>query len=150
MRIVEGQSKEDPGIDHLRQVPGVGPITAAAFKWTLEDSDRFKKSRSVGAYLGLKPKRDQSGEKDPQLPITKAGNTYLRRLLVGCAHYILGPFGPDTALRRWGLMLAERGGKRAKRKAVVAVARKLAVLLHRLWATGEVYRPFPNETIKAA
>lgn len=133
----------DPAICALRQVKGVGPVTAAAFVWTLEDPDRFAKSRAVGPFLGLRPRRDQSGETDRQLPITKAGNPYLRRLLVGCAQYILGPFGPDTALRRWGLKLAERGGKRAKKKAVVGVARKLAVLLHHLWVTGEVYEPFP-------
>jgi len=136
--------EKDPAVRSLQQVKGVGPVTAAAFVWTLDDPDRFHKSRDVGSYFGLRPRRDQSGETDKQLPITKAGNPFLRRLLVGCAQYILGPFGPDTALRRWGLKLAERGGKRAKRKAVVAVARKLAVLLHHLWVTGEVYEPFPE------
>ena len=119
-------------------------MTAAAYAWTVGDPGRFAKSRQAGAFLGLKPRRDQSGETDRQLRITRAGNPFLRRLLVGSAQYVLGPFGPDTALRRWGLSLAERGGKRAKRKAVVAVARKLAVLLHRLWVTGEVYQAFPE------
>jgi transposase len=123
----------------LRRVGGVGPLTALAFILTLEDPARFPKSRDVGPALGLVPKRDQSGDRDPQLRITKTGNAYLRRLLVSCAQYILGPFGPDCDLRRWGLRLAERGGKSAKKRAVVAVARKLAVLLHRLWVTGEVY-----------
>ncbi len=95
----------------------------------------------MGAYLGLRPRRRQSGQRDPELRITKAGDTELRRLLVGAAHYILGPFGPDTDLRRWGEALAARGKKNAKKRAVVAVARKLAVLLHRLWLTGEVYEP---------
>lgn len=125
----------------LRQVQGVGPITALAFVLTLEDPHRFAHSRSVGAYLGLRPRQRDSGEQRPQLRITKAGDALLRRLLVTAAHYILGPFGPDTALRRHGLRIAERGGKAAKKRAVVAVARKLAVLLHRLWVTGEIYQP---------
>jgi transposase len=128
----------------LTQVPGVGPITALAFVLTLENPNRFKRSRAVGTYLGLCPRTDQSGDKDPQCRITKAGNPMLRRLLVQAAHYQLGPFGPDTDLRRWGLARAERGGRIAKRKAVIAVARKLAVLLHRLWVTAEVYEPLRN------
>jgi transposase len=124
----------------LQRVAGVGPLTALAFVLTLEHPSRFGKSRDVGPALGLVPRRDQSGDRDPQLPITKTGNSYLRRLLVSCAQYILGPFGPDCDLRRWGLRLAERGGKSAKKRAVVAVARKLAILLHRLWLTGEVYQ----------
>ncbi|MCK4741372.1 MAG: transposase, partial [Anaerolineales bacterium] len=100
------------------------------------------RSREVGPAIGLVPRRDQSGDQDPQLRITKTGDAYLRRLLVSSAQYILGPFGPDCDLRRWGLKLAERGGKNAKKRAVVCVARKLAVLLHHLWKTGEVYDPF--------
>ena len=108
---------------------------------TIEDPSRFAKSRSVGAYLGLRPRVDQSGKSDRQLPISKSGDVFLRRLLVTSAHYILGPFGQDCDLRRKGEELAARGGKNAKKRAVVAVARKLAVLLHRLWVTGEVYEP---------
>ena len=126
----------------LRKVSGVGPITALAYILTLEDQKRFIKSRDVGPAIGLVPRRDQSGDRDPQLRITKTGDTYLRRLLVGSAQYILGPFGPDCDLRRWGLKLAERGGKNAKKRAVVSVARKLAVLLHCLWKSGEIYDPF--------
>jgi transposase len=125
----------------LRQVKGVGPITALCFVLTLEDPHRFRKSRSVGAYLGLRSRQRDSGDQRPQLRITKAGDALLRRLLVTAAHYLLGPFGPDTELRRFGLRLAERGGKAAKKRAVVAVARRLAVLLHRLWLTGEIYQP---------
>jgi transposase len=124
----------------LRQIPGVGPLTALAFVLTLEDPHRFAKSRDVGAYLGLRPRQRDSGGQRPQLRITKAGDALVRRLLVTAAHYVLGPFGPDTDLRRFGLRLAERGGKAAKKRAAVAVARKLAVLLHRLWITGEVYQ----------
>jgi transposase len=130
-----------PETQILRQVKGVGPITALCFVLTLEDPHRFRKSRSVGAYLGLRPRQRDSGDQRPQLRITKAGDALLRRLLVTAAHYILGPLGPDTELRRFGLRLAERGGKAAKKRAVVAVARRLAVLLHRLWVTGEVYQP---------
>src|ERR1035437_9476712 len=125
----------------LTQVSGVWTLTAMAFVLTIEDPQRFARSRDVGCYLGLRPKQQDSGERSPQLRITKAGDSYLRKMLVSCAHYIIGPFGPDTDLRRWGLKLCERGGKNAKKRAVVAVARKLAVLLHRLWVTGEVYEP---------
>jgi transposase len=125
----------------LRQVKGVGPITALAYVLTLENPQRFVKSRDVGPYLGLVPRQEDSGESQPQLPISKAGDTMVRKLLVGSAQYILGPFGPDTDLRRYGLRLCERGGKNAKKRAAVAVARKLAVLLHCLWVSGEVYEP---------
>ena len=125
----------------LRQVTGVGPITALAYVLTLETPLRFARSRDVGPYLGLVPKQEDSGDSQPQLGISKAGDQMLRKLLVGSAHYILGPFGPDTDLKRFGMKLCERGGKNAKKRAVVAVARKLAVLLHRLWASGEVYEP---------
>jgi len=130
-----------PETRRLRQVPGVGPVTALTYVLTLEDPQRFPSSRAVGSYLGLRPRQRDSGGDEPQLRITKAGDGAVRRLLVGCAHYILGPFGPDSDLRRWGLRLAERGGRTAKKRAVVAVARKLAVLLHRLWVTGETYEP---------
>jgi transposase len=126
----------------LRKVSGVGPITSLAYVLILEDPKRFIKSRDVGPAIGLVPRRDQSGDHDPQLRITKTGNAFLRRLLVSSAQYILGPFGPECDLRIWGLKLAERGGKNAKKRAVVAVARKLAVLLHHLWKTAEVYDPF--------
>jgi transposase len=125
----------------LRQVKGVGPLTSLAYVLTLENPERFPKSRDVGPYVGLVPKQEDSGESQPQLGISKTGDTMVRKLLVGSAHYILGPFGPDTDLRRYGLRLCERGGKNAKKRAAVAVARKLAVLLHRLWVTGEVYEP---------
>jgi len=130
-----------PECQRLRSIQGVGPITALAFVLTLENPRRFAKSREVGPALGLVPWRDQSGGQDPQLHITKTGNVFLRRLLVGCAQYILGPFGPDCDLRRWGLQLAGQGGKNAKKRAVVAVARKLAIVMHRLWKTGENYNP---------
>jgi transposase len=126
----------------LLTIQGVGHITAVTFVLTLGNKERFSRSRDVGCYLGLRPRRSQSGEHDPQLGITKAGNAYLRSLLIECANHILRPHGRDSALRQWGLHLAARGGKQAKSKAVVAVARKLAVLLHRIWTTQEPYIPF--------
>lgn len=128
----------------LQQVNGVGPITALDFVLTLEDPARFPESRTVGAYLGLCPRQHSSGEQQPQLRITKCGDERLRRHLIQAAHYILGPFGTDCDLRRYGLRLSERGGKNAKKRAVVAVARKLAVLLHYLWTTGVIYDPLIN------
>ena len=134
-----------PETELLRQVEGVGVLTALTFVLTLEDPYRFAKSRTVGAYLGLVPARDQSGDRDPQRRISKEeGDERLRRLLVGSAHYILGPFGSDSDLRRHGEKIASRGAKNAKKRAVVAVARKLSVLLHRLWVTGEIYDPLYN------
>jgi len=140
IKIAETRGAE---ADKLTRIPGVGPLTAVTFMLTLDEAGRFKRSRAVGSYLGLRPRRDQSGLSDRQLPITKAGNVYLRYLLVNCAHRIIGPFGEDCALRRWGLKLSERGGRNAKKRAVVAVARKLAVVMHRLWVTGEEFIPFP-------
>ena len=125
----------------LQQVQGVGALTALTFMLTIEYPDRFQKSRDVGPYFGLVPKQHESGDSSPQLRITKTGDTMVRRLLVGSAHFALGPFGEDSDLRKFGQAIAERGGKNAKKRAVVAVARKLAVLLHRLWVTGEVYEP---------
>lgn len=141
-KIDEISHERYPETKCLQQIHGVGPITSLAYVLTLEDPARFDKSRDVAPFLGLTPKRDQSGETDKQLRITKAGNCYLRRLLVGCGQYILGPFGEECELRNFGQRISQRGGKIAKRRAVVAVARKLAVLLHRLWITGEEYRPF--------
>jgi transposase len=136
-RIAKGY----PDVQVLSQPDGVGLLTALVYLLTLEDKVRFKKSRSVGAFIGLRPKKDQSGDDDKQLRITKAGDPFLRRLLVGSGNFILGPFAADSDLRTWGLELSKRGGKNAKRRAKVAVARKLAVLMHRLWVTGEVYEP---------
>jgi transposase len=144
-RIEELAAERYPETRLLRQVSGVGSLTALTFVLTLEDPQRFAESRSVGAYLGLAPGTDQSGEQDPQKRISGEGDKMLRRLLVGSAHYILGPFGPDSDLRRHGEKIAERGGKNAKKRAVVAVARKLCVLLHRLWVSGEVYEPLHND-----
>ena len=131
-----------PEVELMMQISGVGWLTALTFRLTISDPHRFERSRDVGCYLGLRPKRSQSGEQDPQLGITKAGNERMRRLLVNCAHYIIGPFGADSDLRRWGLKLCEQSRARgAKQRAVVAVARKLAVLMHRLWVSGEAYEP---------
>lgn len=130
-----------PETEYLTQVTGIGTITSLTFILTIYDPTRFRRTRDIGAYLGLVPKRDQSGDSDKQMRISKAGDAYLRRLLVSAAQYILGPFGPDTELKRHGLELAERGGPRAKKKAVVAVARKLAVLMLALWKNETIYEP---------
>jgi transposase len=141
-----------PETQRLRQVAGVGPITSLAFVLTIEDPRRFAKSRSVGAYLGLTPRQRDSGDARPELAITRRGDEFMRRLLIEAAHYTLGPFGPDSQLRRFGLRLLGQGGTRAKKRAVVAVARKLATLLHRLWVTGEVYHALaaPSAEVQAA
>jgi transposase len=133
--------KDFPQTGVLQQIHGVGPLIALCFVATIGDPARFSKSRQVGPYLGLVPRSDQSCGHDPDLPITRCGDTYMRTLLVSAATRILGPFGQDSDLRRFGLRIAAKGGKRAKARARIAVARKLAVLMHRLLVTGEVYRP---------
>src|SRR5215831_16487244 len=143
-RMEKIANKSYPQVELLKQVKGVGTQIALTYVLTIEDPHRFPKSREVGCFLGLRPGRRNSGQSEPQKKITKAGDRYLRTMLVQAAHYILGPFGQDSDLRRWGLKLAERGGKNGKKRAVVAVARKLAVLLHRLWVSGEVYEPLRN------
>jgi transposase len=143
-RMEEIAKEVYPEVFLLQQVKGVGTQIALTYILTIEDPYRFPKSRQVGCFLGLRPGRRNSGESAPQKKISKEGDRYLRTMMVQGAHYILGPFGEDSDLRRWGLKLAERGGKNAKKRAVVAVARKLAVLLHRLWVSGAVYEPLRN------
>ena len=133
-----------PDTECIQQIPGVGPITALCYVLTLETPERFARNRDVGPYIGLVPRRDQSGDTDKPLPITKAGNTHLRCLLVNCAHYILGPFGPPSALREAGLRIAAKGGKSAKKRAVIATARKLAVTMMALWKTKSEYHALPH------
>jgi transposase len=140
-KTLREMAKRYPDAAVLGQPNGVGLLTALVFLLTIEDKKRFEKSRTVGSFVGLRPKKDQSGDSDKQLHITKAGDHLLRKLLVQSANYILGPFGKDSDLRQWGLELARRGGQNGRKRAKVAVARKLAVLMHRLWVTGEVYEP---------
>jgi transposase len=146
--IEEMADERYPETALLTQVSGIGVLTAATFVLTVEDPARFPRSRAVGSYLGLRPRRQDSGSLTPELRITKAGDEHLRWLLVAAAHHILGPFGEDSDLRRWGLGLAAAGGRRAKKRAVVAVARKLSVLLLRLWQTGETYEPLRNARLR--
>jgi len=134
---------QHPELARLESIPGVGRLTALTFVLTLGRAERFAHSRDVAGFLGLRPKQRQSGACDPQLGISKSGDPYLRKLLVQCSHYVLGHWGPDSALRQWGLAKS-RGGKKATLRAIVAVARKLSVLLHRLWVSGEFYKPFPK------
>jgi transposase len=152
-RIEELAQRSYPQVALLKQIQGVGTLIALTFLLTLEDPHRFRKSRDVGCYLGLQPGRRNSGQSEPQMHISKEGDPYLRTLLVQGAQHILGPFGVDCDLRRWGLKLAERGGKSGKKRAIVATARKLAVLLHHLWVSGEAYEPLHNRhrnTLSAA
>jgi len=148
-RIEKLAQESYPQVALLKQVKGVGRLIALTYLLTLEDPHRFRKSRDVGCYLGLQPGRRNSGQSEPQMHISKEGDPYLRTLLVQGAHHILGPFGADSDLRRWGLKLAERGGKNGKKRAIIATARKLAVLLHRLWVSGEVYEPLRNSNQRA-
>ena len=144
---IEALAQESyPQVALLKQIKGVGTLIALTFMLTLEDPHRFRKSRDVGCYLGLQPGRRNSGQSQPQMHISKEGDPYLRTLLVQGAQHILGPFGIDCDLRRWGLKLAERGGGSGKKRAIVATARKLAVLLHHLWISGEVYEPLHNSS----
>ena len=143
-RIEQIAKEVHPEVARLKQVKGVGTLIALTYVLTLDDPQRFRRSRDAGCFLGLRRGRRNSGQSEPQLHISKEGDRYLRTLMVQGAHYILGPFGQDSDLRPWGLKLAERGGKNAKKRAVVAVARKLAVLLHKLWVSGEAYEPLRN------
>ena len=143
-RIEHIATEVHPEVARLKQIKGVGTLIALTYVLTVDDPHRFRRSRDVGCYLGLRPGRRNSGYSQPQLHISKEGDRYLRTLMVQGAHYILGPFGQDSDLRRWGLKLCERGGSNAKKRAVVAVARKLCVLLHKLWVSGEVYEPLRN------
>jgi transposase len=145
-RIEKLAQESYPQVALLKQIKGVGTLIALTFLLTLEDPHRFRKSRDVGCYLGLQPGRRNSGQSQPQMHISKEGDPYLRTLLVRGAQHILGPFGVDCDLRRWGLKLAERGGKSGKKRAIIATARKLAVLLHHLWVSGEVYEPLHNSS----
>ncbi len=151
---IEEIEKRYPETKVLKQVNGVGTLIALTFILTLEDAERFQHSRDVGPYLGLTRKLRDSGFSQPELGISKAGDQLLRRLLVQAAHCILREGAPDSDLRRWGLKLQDGGGKkvsqRKKKRAIVAVARKLAVLLHRLWVTGEVYDPQYNRKAEEA
>ena len=143
-KLIDNLAEATPQVKRLTQVPGVGNLTALAFILTIEDQARFRRSRTVGAFFGLVPRRDQSGDVEKQLSITKSGDRMVRTLLVQCAHKILARNSIDSDLRRAGDRIASRGGKTAKRRAVIAVARKLAVLLHALWRDGSRYEPLKN------
>jgi transposase len=141
---IDGLDKRYPEITVLRTVPGVGPVVAACYVLTLDSPQAMQTNRQAGAYLGLRPRQQQSGDSNPQCGITRAGNTYLRSLLVQSAQYILGRSGPNSELRCWGLKLASSGGKRGKKRAIIAVARKLAVILLSMWRNRKKFEPFPQ------
>lgn len=148
--IEKVQEERYPEVGSMMKIRGVGALTAMAFRLTLGDARRFKRSREAAGYLGLCPKQHQSGSLNKSLGITKCGDRFTRRLLVHSAHYILGHFGEDCDLRRFGERLTKRGGKAAKKRAAVAVARKLAVVMHRIWADQSDYKPFVNPPVAAA
>lgn len=141
MEIVRIAEQHHPHTKLLQQIPGVGPLTSLSYVLAIGDPASFADPRDAAAYIGLVPRRDQSGKTDKQLPISKSGNREVRRLLVQSAQYIMGRFGPDCDLKRQGLKLAAKGGRSAKKKAVIAIARKLAVLLLVLWKTAGDYEP---------
>lgn len=153
--IAKNAEEKYPEVALLRQIPGVGPVTATAYVLTLDDPSKFKNSRQVGAFLGMTPARRQSSDSDPQMGISREGDVYLRALLVQCAHLVMGKRGPDCELKRFGMKIAgmdeiegtnkrKAPNKKRMKVAVVAVARKLGVLMHRLWVSGENYHPFYN------
>jgi transposase len=143
---VSAAVKSRPSAELLAQIPGVGQLTALAYVLALGNVNRFERSRDVGAYFGLVPKKRASGDHDPQLGISKRGNGTVRRLLVCAAHYILGPFNRmESDLRSFGLRIAGSGNdSKRKRRAVVAVARKLAVAMAAVVKSGK-----PFELIRA-
>jgi transposase len=147
---IDKLGRKYPEISLLKSTPGVGPLVAACYVLTLDSPDVLGDNRQAGAFLGLRPRQSQSGDSDPQRGISKTGNTYLRSLLVQSAQYVLGRFGPDSALRRWGLKLAASGGKRGKKRALVAVARKLAVMLHSMWRNRTPFQAFPQQATVVA
>jgi transposase len=136
-RALKQRVAADPICARLMSVPGVGPVNALTFKTSVEDPGRFARGADVGAFAGLVPRRHQSGERDTKGRISKAGDPMLRRALYEAANSLLGRVKRDCALRRWGLELAAtKGAKRAR----VAVARKLAALLHTLWRSDTSFR----------
>lgn len=151
-REVQRKTEEEyPETLAMQQVTGVGPLTSLCFALVVEDPKRFPKRRSVGAYVGLVPGLDDSGDVESELRISKEGDELCRRYLVQAAQYILGPFGPDTDPRRWGLgLIGVSKSKKVKKRAVIAVARKLSVLLLRLWVTGERYEPLFSTQLREA
>ena len=129
--------KVEPTCRRLMTVPGVGPLTALAFRATIDQPGRFRRSRDVGAHLGLAPQRYQSGETDVQGGISRCGDELARTTLYEAAHSLLIRSSKWSALRAWGMAVAKRRGMA---RARVAVARKLAVILHRMWADGSEFR----------
>ena len=139
--------RDEPVCRRLMGVPGVGPLTALAFRATIDRPDRFRRSRDVGAHLGLTPKRYQSGETDVQGGISRCGDELARTALHETAHSLLARGRRWSALRAWGMRVAKRRGMA---RARVAVARKLSTILHRMWADGAEFRWGEEEVAPAA
>jgi transposase len=144
-RKIEGLAEAIPAVRRMRTIPGVGALTAFAFFYTIDDPERFRSPRDVGPFLGLTPRRNQSGTRDPKLGITKAGDPYLRALLGQCAHRLLGPLKTSRcALRDFGHRKAGEGEGGQPKRALVAVTRKLAVLMLRLWRSDTDFVAYPQ------
>jgi transposase len=139
-RELVAEAHGDDLVQRLQGIPGVGPLVGLAFVGWVDRPERFRRSRDVGACLGLRPRVRDSGERERRGAITREGDSEMRRLLVQAAHAALHA-KRDSALKRWAERLVRRLGKS---KAVVALARKIAVLLHHLWVSGEDYQAFPK------
>lgn len=139
-KAMVAQCRQDEVSSYLESVPGIGQLISTAYRATIDDPERFKREEEVGDYLGLAPRIYQSGEVEYRGRITKQGDALLRSLLVEGAHVLLTK-GKDCALKRWGLSLEKRKGSA---KAKVAVARKLAILLWRLWKDKKMFVAFPQ------
>ena len=154
--------RDEPVCRRLMGVPGVGPLTALAFRATIDQPNRFRRSRDVGAHLGLTPKRYQSGETDVQGGISRCGDELARTALYEAAHSLLSRSRRWSTLRAWGMQVAKRRGPvgfadippgdRASpmARARIAVARKLAAILHRMWADGTEFRCGKDDAAVAA
>lgn len=141
---LEQIAKSHPVARRFLKIPGVGPITSLAFAVVIGDPHRFSNVQDVGAYLGMVVRRDQSGLGDPKLGISKCGNGFMRRLLVQCSTHMLGPRGQPSELREWGLAYVEKHGERSKKKARIAVGRKLAVRMLAIWKKDVEWVAFPG------
>jgi transposase len=130
----------------LRQVHGVGPLTALQFVLRVGNPHQIRKSRDLGPHVLVVPKKRQSGETGKQMRISKAVSPRLRSLLVQCSQFVLGRFGPDSDLKRWNLAFASADGKRQTSRNRRS-HKKLAVLLHKLWLSGAPYQPLYNTSV---
>lgn len=136
-KILDKQARQDPVCKVLMSVPGVGVLTALSFKTAIGDPSRFRRVADIGAYLGLTPRKYQSGDVDKNGTISKQGNRHTRSLLYEAASCLLSRYGTETSLARWASIIRQKKGYK---KAVVALARKLSTVMLSMWRSGELYR----------